>query len=350
MSSLNPIPRICVHAPNHLGDSVMSIPMVQHIKKVYPQSPITVVTKQYLTPLWRLVTSVDAILTWDNESESIQSLVCRLKKKNFGISIILAPAKEIAGAYFLADIPVRAGYDFWDRKIFLTHSLKTNGHPNDPKLIRSHMSTNYMKLLSLLSIKKTEEILPQLILKKRLTIEAKKLMSHIGLKTRDRVVGISPGAHFGSTKRWPWRLYKKLIGKICSETAWQVVLIGSKKDLSVLGSKKLPKNKCVKNLVGKTTLEEAIKIISQCHVFIANDSGNAHLAAALDIPTITLFGSTSPVWTRPMGKQSKILRVPLACSPCFQKVCPFGHTQCLKKIRVNDVFSACRAYLKNMGR
>ena len=99
------------------------------------------------------------------------------------------------------------------------------------------------------------------------------------------------------------------------------------------------------NLAGKTTLREAIYLISQCRLFISNDSGLMHIAGALNIPTIALFGSTNPATTSPAGNKSTIVRREVSCSPCLKEKCPTDF-RCMKLISVEDVFTAAQNLMR----
>lgn len=324
----------------------MSIPLTQRLKEQFPKAKIILITKKDLLAVWKMVPFVDQIWLWSNKFETLQMFSRRLKKENIDVSILLGTNKDAAcGAHFLAEIPMRIGYDFLDRKIFLTHFIPTEGFPYEPKLTRSHLSDNYLQLLKFISVV-PKHVNPQLLLGRTQILEAKKKIKKIGLTDQHHIIGVAPGAGYGPAKQWPWRSYKILIEKLMSRPDTKAILFGSTKDLIASRSAFNSLTDGVVNLIGKTTLEEAIQLISQCHVFLSNDSGLAHVATALGIPTLTLFGSTNPVWTRPQGEHSKIIRIPLPCSPCYQSQCPLGHTKCLKDISVDHVF---KQYLDFIG-
>jgi heptosyltransferase-2 len=103
------------------------------------------------------------------------------------------------------------------------------------------------------------------------------------------------------------------------------------------------------NLCGKTSLRQAMSIIERCHLFVTNDSGLMHVAAALDVPLVAIFGSTNPLTTGPKGSKSRIVRVPMDCSPCLKPQCPEDH-RCMEAITVDQVYEVAKAILESEGR
>ncbi|HMB00011.1 MAG TPA: lipopolysaccharide heptosyltransferase II, partial [Spirochaetota bacterium] len=155
------------------------------------------------------------------------------------------------------------------------------------------------------------------------------------------LVGIAPGASFGPAKRWPAAYYRELATRLIAEYKAAVILTGSAADAEL--AKEIPGL----NLCGRTSLEEAVALIAGCDLFISNDSGPMHIAAALNIPQIAVFGSTDPVRTGPFNNKAVIMRHKgLQCSPCRKSVCPYQNYACLYRISVEQVFTACKKYLK----
>ncbi len=319
--------KICIHAPLHLGDSVLSIPLVQNLKELHPRSKITLVVKKELADLWKRQSHRNRLRICDSTVKSLEMLTQWLKKERFDLSFILATGEDVAQAYYQAGIPIRIGYDFWGRGHFLSHCIKTDGTPTDPKLTRKHLVQNYLDLLKIASIKPRflRPTLPDVNKKNRIQ--------------RKSMIGIAPGASFGPAKRWPAESFRELAFKIPGTLKKKIVLLGSANDrISLKPLTSQLRSKRILNQIGKTNLNELMKWISKCSLIIANDSGISHLSNALGVPTVTLFGSSSPTWTRPLDPRSKVVTLSLPCSPCFQSACPLMHTQCLRNLSVNLVF------------
>ena len=158
------------------------------------------------------------------------------------------------------------------------------------------------------------------------------LSQHNIEKLNTPVLGLCPGAEYGEAKRWPAEYYAEVANHALNQ-GWQVWLFGSEKDQPVTATiQQLTQQKCV-DLAGKTKLGEAIDLMSLCHTIISNDSGLMHVAAALDKKLIAIYGSSDPRHTPPMHPQAVVEYLGLSCSPCFERICPLGHLNCLKQIK-----------------
>ena len=162
-----------------------------------------------------------------------------------------------------------------------------------------------------------------------------RLLTTLKLNLDKPVIAFLPGAEYGEAKRWPIEYYAELANKLNAEGV-QVWILGSKKD-SAAGVTISQGNSAV-NLCGKTQLEDSIDLLSVCQSAVTNDSGLMHIAAAVDIALIAIYGSSTPDYTPPLTNKAKIQYLSLECSPCFKRECPLGHTNCLKNITVDDVF------------
>lgn len=162
-----------------------------------------------------------------------------------------------------------------------------------------------------------------------------RLLSEFQLSLEKPIVALLPGAEYGEAKRWPIEYYAELAEKL-NEQGMQVWILGSEKDndAAVTISKK---NKAI-NLCGKTRLEDSIDLLSVCKSAVTNDSGLMHIAAAVNIPIVAIYGSSTPDYTPPLTNKAKIQYLNLECSPCFKRTCPLEHTKCLVDIKPDTVF------------
>ena len=151
-------------------------------------------------------------------------------------------------------------------------------------------------------------------------------------------MAFAPGAEFGPAKKWPAGHYAELAAKLVGEGK-RVWLFGSASDApdcEAIASG----NPAIVNLAGKTSLLDAIDLIALTEAMICNDSGLMHVACALGVPTVGIFGSTSPAFTPPLGVRARTVKLDLDCSPCFERTCPLGHLDCLKRISPDTVREA----------
>ena len=165
-------------------------------------------------------------------------------------------------------------------------------------------------------------------------------------ETKKIVIGIAPGATYGPAKKWFPDRFATVADKLSEMYAAQIIIMGGKGDTETAGEvKKLALTELI-NLAGKTNMFEAIYLISRCSLFISNDSGLMHVAGALNVPTIAVFGSTNPVTTSPAGNKSVIVRKEVSCSPCLKKTCPTDF-RCMSLISVEDVLLVARNLVQN---
>ena len=167
------------------------------------------------------------------------------------------------------------------------------------------------------------------------------LLARHGLHTEGPVVALCPGAEYGPAKRWPVEHFAALARK-CAEAGAEVWIVGSAKERALGDAIRVSSGHVAVNLAGRTSLLEAVDLLSAASAVVANDSGLLHVAAALDVPVAAVYGSTSPDFTPPLGTRTVALQRELGCRPCFRRECPLGHTDCLRGLAPAEVFAALR--------
>ena len=168
-----------------------------------------------------------------------------------------------------------------------------------------------------------------------------RLLAKHGLRTEGPVVALCPGAEYGPSKRWPMEHFAALARK-CAEAGAEVWIVGSAKEAALGDAIRTSSGHVAVNLAGRTSLLEAVDLLSAASAVVSNDSGLLHVAAALDVPVAAVYGSTSPDFTPPLGAHAVALQRELGCRPCFRRECPLGHTDCLRGLAPAEVFAALR--------
>jgi heptosyltransferase-2 len=341
----NKIEKILIRSTNWIGDVVLTLPAIASIRKNFPQSYIAILCKSWVAPLLDCnTTNINEVILYDQEGihsgiKGRLRLAGDLRRKEFDLAILLQNAFDAALITFLAGIPLRAGYNTDARGFLLTNKVIL-----DRSSLKKHQVFYYLDLLKALGMDVIQAN-PNVEISKEAANGAVEILDSFNIEDGELLIGINPGAYFGSAKRWLPERYAQLSDMICEGFDARVLLFGSEGDKDSLNIIFQNDESKIINLIGKTSLLEAMTLIKKCSLFITNDSGLMHLAASMSIPLIAIFGSTDPAATSPLGNTSVILRKKVDCSPCLKKVCPTDH-RCMKLIDVDEVYQHVRRILK----
>ena len=159
-------------------------------------------------------------------------------------------------------------------------------------------------------------------------------------------IALLPGAEYGPAKQWPVRHYRELARQL-AQAGMQVWVLGSAKDKAVGEAIIQGQSEALHNLCGQTRLIDAVDLLAACRAVVSNDSGLMHIAAAVSVPLVAIYGSSTPDYTPPLSRQAAICYRRLACSPCFKRICPLGHTDCLQGIGVEEVLDRLNGLMQD---
>ena len=338
------IDRLLIRSTNWIGDAIMTIPAIRAVRKNFPDSDISILVKPWVAPVFENSPYVDHVLIYDDADKhkgvmGKLRLARELKKYRFDASILLQNAFEAAMITFFAGISCRIGYNTDARSLLLTHPVLCT-----PLIKKMHQTQYYLNILQEIGLKADGSDL-DLVVGKKYQTRALDILDKHGISGKNSLVGINPSATFGPAKQWFAERYARLADKIHEVFSARILIFGGPGDRE-LGRKisEMMQHQPV-DLSGRTELGEAMALIELCELFLTNDSGLMHVAAALDIPLIAIFGSTNPVTTGPLGQNSKIVRIPIECSPCLKPACPQGHLKCMTQIDVETVFEVVKEIL-----
>jgi heptosyltransferase-2 len=254
-----------------------------------------------------------------------------LREKGFDLAVLFQNAFDAALIVFLAGIPIRAGYNTDARGPLLTSKVIL-----DKAVLKKHQSCYYMEMLKALGMDIVDDN-PVIEVSDEARKRATEILDSLNIQNSELLIGINPGAYFGSAKRWLPERYALLSDMINKDFGGKILLFGSGEEKAISEMIRCVAKSDVVDLVGKTSLLETMALIEKCSLFITNDSGLMHLAAALKIPLIAIFGSTDPFTTSPLGNSSIIVRKEVSCSPCLKRECPTDH-QCMRLIEAGEVY------------
>ncbi|OGU11147.1 MAG: lipopolysaccharide heptosyltransferase II [Geobacteraceae bacterium GWC2_58_44] len=340
--------KILIRAVNWIGDAVMTTPAVDTIRANFPQAEITVLANPAVSPIFSIYDGVDRVITFDRKGthKGIMGrlrLAAELRKHRFDLAIMLPNSFDSALVPWLARIPQRVGKDSDARGLILTHRF--------PRcLLRpdTHQVLNYLTMLEYFGLKPGQARL-------RLQTSAAEegdlqaLLASRGIGPNDLVLGVNPGATFGSAKRW----YPERFGEAAKELArrWgaRVVITGGPGETEMAARiEEYLAGDCA-NFAGATSVRQLMNLIKRCDFFITNDSGPMHIAAAFDVPLVAIFGSTDHRTTSAFFDRGVIVRSGAECAPCMQRECPTDH-HCMTAVTAAEVIEAADQLYRGLPR
>ena len=398
---LPPAPRILVRGTNWLGDAVMTTPALLRLREKFPDAHIALLTPDKLRELWIHHPAVNETISFA-PGESLFAITKRLRRwgerprepdmanqctvataredarpTGFNIALVLPNSPRAAIETWLAGIPQRIGYARPWRNFFLTQAVapragavkmrkrsvaaikqfaaatqsgagfqpatekKIAGRMPAP-LSSAHQIHDYLHLAAALGAN-PEPLAPQLFVSSD-EIEAARQKFGLTEITRP-VFGLNPGAEYGPAKRWPVEKFIAAAKEIQQRTNCEWILFGGKTDTPLAGQIEMAirhSSFVIRNVSGQTSLRELMSLLKLCRVLLTNDSGPMHVAAALGMPVVVPFGSTSPELTGPGlpgDPRHRLLKSDAPCSPCFLRECPIDF-RCLNGIGVKRVVEA----------
>lgn len=343
---MNPFPpsppqRLLVRAVNWLGDAVMTTPALGAIRSACPEARIVAVARPLVADLLREHPAIDELVVYDTEGTHSGAggrlrAARELRRGRFDAAILLQNAFDAALLAYLAGIPERAGYATDGRRLLLTRPV-----PVTEEVLSLHHVEYYLRLLADLGISRPEPVSLAL----RVTAEERgalrKRLEVLGIPEGTRIIGINPGATYGSSKRWYPDRFAEVADALSEEWDASVVLMGSAPEKPLADEIEAAMRHGPVNLSGRTTVRELMALLSECIFLVTNDSGPMHIAAAFDVPIAAVFGPTDWNKTSPWTRRARIVRVDVDCSPCRLRECDRGH-ECMLGITPEMVVDAAR--------
>jgi heptosyltransferase-2 len=333
--------KILIRGTNWIGDAILTLAAISSIRNTYPEARIFILVKPWVADIFRLCPLVDEVIIF--HSPGIHAgilgklrLARELKAQGFDMAILLQNAIEAAIIARLSGIPVRAGYNTDVRGGLLSHPVVMT------KAIKKvHQSYYYLAMVQSLGCG-DPGVGPFIKLTAEDERAAARLLQDQCIDNEQLLIGMAPGATYGPAKKWFPDRFGAVAEKFREECGATTMLFGSASDrettLNVQRSSKYP----LLDLAGKTDLRTSVALMARCALFISNDSGLMHVAGALNIPTIAIFGSTNPVTTSPIGENNTIIYNKTDCSPCLRETCPTDF-RCMDSISTLAVYNQAKA-------
>lgn len=334
---------IIVRMPNWIGDAVMATPVLGDLRRAFPQAKITVMCQKQMVSLFSHDQDVDETFTFVRPQcmRQRREIIDRLRAKHFDFGLLLTNSFSSAWWFWRAGIKCRMGFVKDGRRCLLTHQAHL-----PPTWQSFHQVDIYKSLLAGLGIKKSRTR-PRLFCSREERTRARGIFSEYEALAAS-VIGINPAAAYGSAKCWPKERFIEVAKRLCEREGVRVCFFGDAKSAPLVQAicAELPSN--VMNLAGKTTLKQLVCLIKQCRVFLTNDSGPMHIAAAVGTPIVALFGSTNDVVTGPYTSKAVVINKRVSCSPCYLRTCPIDF-RCMMRIEVDEVYEKVLAWVERPG-
>jgi heptosyltransferase-2 len=332
--------KILVRVPNWIGDSILVFPFLESLNKNFPDAEIWIAAKPWVKDLFISCSIIKGLipLSPQNDIRSLRNSARKIEAYRFDRGIVLPNSFSSALLFYLAKIPHRWGYQRDGRGLLLNKGVNPQNREN-----AIHQVHYYLGLLEGLGLKiYTPE------LKFHLTDQEKKeaqdLLRSLNVEQERTLVVFHPGAAYGPSKRWPAQRYALLAKLFQDKEEARILIIGSRDEAQAAESLSSMLSNKPLNLAGKTSLRLLAGLISHASLFVSNDSGPMHMANALRIPVVAIFGPTDPRLTGPFHKPASVIKKEVPCAPCSYRKCPYDH-RCMERIEAEEVYQMSKQFL-----
>jgi heptosyltransferase-2 len=339
--------KILIRATNWVGDAIMALPALRAVRNRFAEAEIAIVARAYVADLYRDQQICDQLIVYDTNGghagiSGRERLAAQLRAQKFNAALLLQNAFDAAWMAWRAGIPERIGYARDGRSILLTKAIPV---PR-PGEIPPHEKFYYLELLRradwIDGVPYDSHI--QLHVPEEKCRKAEAILAQAGVRRDVLRVAIGAGASYGSAKCWSPSRFAELANRLQSQKDADVILFGTNAEAVVSSAISAEMRKSPIDFTGKTAIADLPALLSRCHLFVGNDSGAMHVAAAVGLPVVAVFGPTDPEGTAPVTPRCSIVQEKPHCSPCFLRRCPIDH-RCMTKITADMVVSAVNLWL-----
>ncbi len=336
--------RIIVKAVNWLGDLVMSGPALHAIRETFPDAHLAVLVRRELASFFDGARWVDEVISYrlrgglTGLSDQL-AIVRRIRAGRFDLAVAFPSSFQSALWMAFAGVRRRAGYQADHRGFMLTHKVAPRADVE-----RAHQAHHWLTMVAETIGAEGAAEAYRLEVNPKSREKMRAWLANRRVRPERPLIALAPVAAYGPAKEWPMERYAALADIIAARHGAECVLMGGPEDLAQCQRIAAQCTRSALVAAGETTVGELIALLSLCQGFAGNDSGCMHLAGALGLPTVAIFGSTNPARTGPMGPHCRIIYRGLECSPCLERTCRFGHYNCLREIAAEEVAGALEAY------
>ena len=341
--------KILVRATNWVGDAIMALPALRAVRRRFADARISVVARPYVADIYRGQQICDELVAYDPKGAHAglrgrARLAQELRTQKFDVALLLQNAFDAAWLAWRAGIPERIGYARDGRSLLLTQRIAVPKRGEIP----AHEQFYYLELLrragwidSLPS-----ESLVGLTVSAEHREQAEGILRSAGARLGVTRIAIGAGASYGSAKCWPPERFAGFVNRFRQHTDADVILFGAAAEQKVSDAITTGIKGPSISLVGTTAIADLPALLSRCQLFVGNDSGAMHVAAAVGLPVVAIFGPTDPHGTAPITSRCTVVQEKPYCSPCFLRRCPIDH-RCMTRVMPEAVEAAARSWLSS---
>jgi len=343
--------KIMVRATNWVGDAIMALPALRAVRQRHPDAKISIVARPYVADIYRDQQVCDELIAYDPSGENRgwtgrEKLIAELRSRKFDVALLLQNAFDAAWLAWRAQIPQRIGYARDARGLLLTKAIPVP----KPGEIPLHEKFYYLELLLRAGWLDRLPNEPHITLRVPDAARQRAMQTLLEAGSRPHAVRIAvgAGASYGSAKCWSPDRFAKALNALLAHADGDVILFGTPGELPVSTAIAAELQRPPIDLTGKTSIADLPALLSQCHLFLGNDSGAMHVAAAVGLPVVAVFGPTDPDGTAPVTPRLTIVQQKPYCSPCFLRRCPTDH-RCMTAVTPAMVETALHSALAEVS-
>jgi heptosyltransferase-2 len=342
--------KILIRATNWVGDAVIALPALHVVRKRFPDAEIAIVARPYVADIYRDQQICDQFINYDVQGihagvSGRERLAEELRLQKFDVALLLQNAFDAAWLSWRANIPERIGYARDGRSFLLTNAVSVP----KPGEIPPHEKFYYLELMrraGWVDSLSDESFIAMIVPEEKRSFASDFLLKS-GARPNALRIAIGAGASYGSAKCWAPSRFAEVANQLQTQHDADVILFGTAAETAVSNAITADLRRAPIDLTGKTAIAYLPALLSQCHLFIGNDSGAMHVAAAVGLPVIAVFGPTDPFGTAPVTPRCAVVQEKPYCSPCFLRRCPTDH-RCMTNVTPDMVEAAAKPWLSSV--
>jgi heptosyltransferase-2 len=340
-----------VRGANWVGDAVMTVAALRELRRLLPRARVTLATRPWAEGIFEGADFIDDFLVTRETSSKPRALLAEARQwraRRFDLAVLFPNAFAPALVAALARVPARVGYATQGRSALLTHRLPVPGWRG-----RRHEVFYYLNLVAGLErllhgtdTVEAREPDTRLHAPEARTREALEILRERGARAGRPLVAVCPGSTNSRAKRWPAERFAAVADMLAESAGAEIVLVGAGEELNI--SEEVARHMRARPVVltGRTDLAQTAGLLRAADLLVTNDTGPAHVAAAVGCPVVVIFGPTNPVTTRPFSASAEVVRRPPDCAPCMLRDCPIDH-RCMTAVTAEEVFGRAALALES---